>query len=386
MTRIILFGILLSIPCSLTAANDDQPNLTKESDPKQCSPNDKDDVVVERYPDDRVKTERQVTLDENENFISHGEFRSYMQNGHLAGVGRFDMGKKVGEWTRIFSEGESKVVTQNATSEFIAPFTSTATFCDDVLHGNWTIVDGEGRPLIHWQFLNGHQHGQWTWFNVDGSTRKQITFEDGQIVGEIVASSDKKHVEVLARYIEGRELVKQSSWHSEGVQKSFEGFVLKPREITAVHVDWWDGNIETKLVGTEGDCDRHGAWQFWYANGSPQLQGTYDRGIPVGRFVWWHANGQKQMEGDYVDGRMHGNWQMWHANGTQRCVGDFAAGKRAGHWISWHNNGMRKMDATYSSDGILSEASFWNSDGRRLNFDIAELASLNSEDGTPSRK
>ena len=111
-----------------------------------------DEVVVERYPDNSVKIERQVTLDENENFVSHGVFKAYMSDGRFIGMGHYEMGKKNGKWTRIYTDRESDIIAQHATSGFTAPFTSSATFRDDLLHGNWAVTDSESRPLIHWQF------------------------------------------------------------------------------------------------------------------------------------------------------------------------------------------------------------------------------------------
>jgi antitoxin component YwqK of YwqJK toxin-antitoxin module len=350
----------------------------------QRGPND--EVVVERYPDNSVKIEHEVTLDENEDFVSHGAFKAYMPDGSFIGMGRFEMGKKNGEWTRIYTDRESDIIAQNVTSGFTAPFNSSATFRDDLLHGDWAITDSEGRPLFHWQFSDGRRHGQWSWFDADGSTRKQIAYDQGQIVGDVVASSGKNHLEVLERYIDGRLLVHDVTWYSKGKRKKSEGYILKPLKIVKVHVDWWHGKIETQLISTQDNADRHGSWQFWHANGTPLMQGTYDHGVETGHFVWWHDNAQKQAEGLYVAGKMQGFWQMWHSNGGRQTAGNYSDGQREGLWISWRENGMRKMDATYSEGSMLTQARTWDAQGRRLLAGIAERTTHpDSENARPIR-
>ncbi len=396
MNRTILSMFALSLTVmyvpmvGATAEEPAEVPVVAETANTNGQPGQNNEVVIERYPDNSVKTECQVTLDDNEDFVSHGVFKAYMPDGRILGMGHYKMGKKNGEWARSYSDRKSDIIAQNATSGFTAPFNSSATFRDDLLHGDWTIADNEGRALIHWQFSEGHRHGQWSWFNTDGSTRKQITYDRDQIVGDIVASSDKDQLNVLARYIDGRLLVHDVTWFSKGKgkrkQKKSEGHVLNPLEITKVQVDWWNGKIETQLVSTQGNTDRHGVWQYWYANGTPRQQGTYDHGVEVGQFAWWHKNGQKMTEGLYVAGKMQGPWRMWHANGGRQSAGNYSDGQREGLWISWHENGMRKMDATYSESSLLTQARNWDTQGQRMPVELAEsITRPDSKDANPIR-
>ncbi len=388
--RILALGLAALYAPLAVAAEEDAANATVVVEDTQLEGERRqaNEVVIERYADNRVKIERHVTLDENEDFVSHGVFAAYAPDGRTIGRGLYEMGKKNGQWTRVYADRKFDIIAQNATAEFTAPFTSSTTFRDGLLHGDWTITDSEGRPLFQWQFVEGRRHGQWSWFDTDGSTRKQITYDQGQIVGDIVASSGKDNLDVLARYIDGRELVHDVTWHARGrgKRKKSEGYILKPLETTQVDVDWWNGKIETQLVSTQGSADRHGVWQFWHANGTPQLQGTYDHGVEIGQFVWWHDNGQKKAEGSYVAGKMQGYWQMWYPNGGRQCFGNYHDGLREGLWISWHENGMRKMDATYAENSMLTQARIWDAQGQRLITDNGEwMTRADSEDEKPIR-
>ncbi len=319
-------------------------------------------TVVDRYPNGKVKISRQVALDQDDNFVSHGEYTVHAPDGSIQGGGQYHLGRKTGEWTRVFKTAVP-VVSQNVIRGFTAPYTSVAIFKDDQLNGDWTITDGKKRPIVLWQFADGKREGQWLWFNPDGSTRKQVHFKNGQIIDDIVASNGKEEVKILVSYIDGRELTKHLSRYSPRQIKS-EGFLLKPKEQTTVDVDWWNGILSEEVVGTTGEIARHGEWRFYHPNGKVQMEGTYDRGKETGRFVWYHENGQKSSEGDYYNGKKQGRWEGWYASGARKTAGVCVDGEHDGLWMSWHENGMPKLQAKYSKGTIVSSKS-WDEKGQR---------------------
>ncbi|MCA9264136.1 MAG: toxin-antitoxin system YwqK family antitoxin [Planctomycetales bacterium] len=334
---------------------------------------DEGEVVTERYPDGQVRAEIQVALDHNENFVYHGACRVYSTNGKIIGAGRYQYGKKNGEWSRTLWAKDSQVIAENATKGFAEPFTSNAVFQDDQLQGEWTITDNGNRPLIYWQFAEGRPHGQWIWFNPDGSTRKQMQFDQGQVVNDIVGASGNGKLKVLSRYIDGRELVREVSWYTRGRKMQFEGETLKPREVTKHDIDWWNGSVQQHVVKHEGNSDRHGEWRFWHENGKLKMQGSYNRGQENGHFTWWHENGEKASEGDYVAGKMQGEWSTWYANGERKSSGQYVNGQREDLWMCWHENGMPKLHATYARGIALDDARKWDENGRRVPADLASL-------------
>lgn len=320
-------------------------------------------VVSERYPNGKPKITREVALDNDDNFVSHGEYTVFTPGGGIVGGGQYHMGRKTGKWTRTYENG-APVLTEHAAGGFVGPFTSTATFKHDRLHGDWSISDSKKRPVVLWQFSEGDREGQWLWFNPDGTTRKQIHYKEGQIAGDIVAAGGEDDVEVLTTFVEGRELTKHLARYSVRQVKS-EGFLLKPREVTRVSVDWWAGEMASKVVSREGDLDRHGAWRFLYPNGKVRMEGTYDRGKETGLHVWYHENGQKSSEGYFYDGKKQGRWEMWYANGARKTAGVCVDGEHDGIWMSWHENGMPKLQAHYVN-GQVSESKSWNNSGKRI--------------------
>jgi antitoxin component YwqK of YwqJK toxin-antitoxin module len=338
-------------------------------------------VVVERYPSGRVKTERQVALDAAGNFVNHGEYRAFNEEGRLIGAGTYNYGKREGEWAREYQPKECQILTENPTEDFAGPFTSTATFHNDQLHGEWTITDAKNRPLILWQFANGERHGQAIWFNADGSTRRQMQYSRDQIVSNMVATGAKNEMQVAAEYVDGRELVREVSRFSNQKKVKSEGYVLKPRETSKTTYKWWEGRIDTEVVAKEGSRDRHGEWRFWHENGNLEMQGNYERGEQTGRFVWWHENGQKLAEGEYVQGKMQGPWQTYYSNGSRKSAGQFVDGSRHGTWMSWHENGMPKLQASYDSGTMMVAARKWDETGRLIEGNAALASTQEIEDG-----
>lgn len=342
------------------------------------------EIVTERYPDGRVSVERQVVLNDDEDFVNHGNFAAYARDGSILGTGQYDMGQKTGEWTRSFAKGECQAITPNDAKGFTPPFTSVAAFQNDHLHGDWSIADEKGRTVVHWQFENGQRHGQWSWFNADGTIREQMTFANNQIASDIVASEGKEKFKVIARYVDGRELVHKVDRYQDRGAKRSEGHVLKPRVHEETTVDWWSGVIETRVAKTEGTEDLHGEWRFWHPNGKIAMQGTYEFGKQVGTAVWWHENGQIKSQGQYVEGAQHGDWITSYANGQRHSVGQYVAGKQDGKWISWHENGMRKSEETFRLGKVEGLRRAWAADGRRLRENTAQ-AKLPDVDDTKLR-
>lgn len=367
------------------ASSDTQAPVTSSKDVQSnLAPQKTDELVVERYANGKVKIERQVTLNDHEDFVNNGLFRAFDPNGNSIGTGNYRMGKRYGQWERVFRRVEGNVLSKNAGKGFVAPFTSIASFDDGQLDGDWTITDSKDHVVVQWHFVHGRREGAWIWFNPDGSIRRQVTYENGRVAGDMVASDGKDKFKVIQPYLDGRELVPAVESYGQR-KKRFEGHYLNPRKITEVHVDWWNGSIETKVVRTEEQKDRHGQWRFWYSNGQLSKQGTYDRGKRVGMFTWWHSNGRKKAEGVYVDDQPSGLWQTWHPSGARRSYGEYTDGKRTGRWLTWHENGMRQFEGQYAGGTLSEPARIWDAQGKRVHASSEKAQQTAGPKEQPSR-
>ena len=326
--------------------------------------NDDQETIVERDAAGRIRLEREVALDQNENFVNHGIYNIYDEAGLIVGGGEYAWGQKNGPWKRVYKTQQEAPVLMQFGQGFTGPFVSEANFTDDKLDGVWFVTDKTGRIVFHWEFANGVRHGVSTWFDARGNTRQQIRYDNDQVDSDVISIIGKEQ-KILQRYIYGRKLVPDVEKFANGRVKR-QGHVLMPKEVTRINVDWWNAEAQETFIRKSGEMVRHGEFKFWYANGRPQLTGAYNVGREIDDFVWYYDNGLKQTEGSYTDGLRDGTWSEWYANGAAKGTGVYTDGVRVGPWRSWHENGMRRRDASFQAGEQIGAVRTWDAKGRRL--------------------
>src|SRR5947207_2649855 len=58
------------------------------------------ELVRERYLDGKVRVERQVTLNNEGNYVNHGTWKMYSPTGDVVAEGQYNFGERNGMWTR----------------------------------------------------------------------------------------------------------------------------------------------------------------------------------------------------------------------------------------------------------------------------------------------
>ena len=142
-------GLQLRVPQSFSSASS-AAQLDEHGTPAACAVQAYDEVEVirERYPDGKIKIERQVTLDADGNYVNHGPWKLYSPSEIIIAEGQYDMGKRVGNWTRWLGKNDSKVFAQQPFKSFKPPFASQATFTDGVMDGEWLVVDADNNKML----------------------------------------------------------------------------------------------------------------------------------------------------------------------------------------------------------------------------------------------
>lgn len=79
------------------------------------------ETIKERYDNGRVKIQREVIQDDNDNYVNHGAWTMFDPRGRKIAEGRFQHGERQGLWTRWLFPGDSKMLTQNPYKEFPSP-------------------------------------------------------------------------------------------------------------------------------------------------------------------------------------------------------------------------------------------------------------------------
>jgi antitoxin component YwqK of YwqJK toxin-antitoxin module len=295
------------------------------------------EVITERYSNRKIKIERHVTQDSDRNFANHGPWIMYASDGTLIAKGRYEFGKRQGEWQRLYDSKDERVVGKFA-KQFSAPFIGIAYFVDDKLHGTWKIVDGQQRDVRSWEFKHGRPDGSAITYFPNGRKQSEMTFVDGTLDGAVTEWDSIGNVVKKTEYKDGRSTTPYVKKYPSGA-KQHEGQYLGPKQVIKTEVDFWAGVVEPQVIKKEGSPRRHGKWTEYYEHGGKKFEGEFDEDQPIGLHVWWYPNGQKIAEGRFDAGKAHGHWTWWHENGQKQKDGQFQLGVQTGTWVHWKVDG-----------------------------------------------
>jgi len=303
------------------------------------------EVVRERHENRRIKTEREVVQDQDQNYINHGKWKMWDARGNVVMEGRYKHNERDGVWTRLYQTRETKLLNIAPFNRGQIPLVSQANFKDGKLHGKWVIYDAHKRKLSEWEFIDGKRHGRSTWWYLSGAKMREITYEDSTING-LVYEWDRTGTQVTKdKYVDGRRLdTKQETLRNK--TKKSEGTVLYPQLVLDKPDDWLECTLATYTQ--EGDPVKHGVWTSWYPHGQRKLEGEYANDVPTGEFTWWHQNGQKSLKAAYRSGKKHGTWTWWHPNGLKSIQGDYVHDTPNGNWLWWNETGKVVQRADFN--------------------------------------
>ena len=71
-------------------------------------------LFANALPNGNVKIEREVTTDADGNYVNHGAWRMWDDAGKLVAEGRYEMGRRSGQWTRWWDRDESPLLGERA--------------------------------------------------------------------------------------------------------------------------------------------------------------------------------------------------------------------------------------------------------------------------------
>lgn len=313
------------------------------------------EVIRERYANGNVRVERCVILDSDKNYVNHGAWKMFATNGDVIAEGQYDMGKRIGMWTRYVGRNDSAVFNDQPYNKFKAPFISQANFANGVIDGEWLIEDADKRKVVQITFKNGERHGPSIAWLPNGKMYRQATYDEGVPVGDVLEINNKNgEFERSASYVDGRKVVNKTAYFPGTRNKKSEATYLAATTVKKSADDFW--NVHFATYTSQGKDLRHGAWKEWYANGKPLQEGYYQNDKKSGTFVFWHENGQIAVTGEYKDDVPQGMWVWYHENGLKSAIGKYQDGAYIGEWRWWNEDGRISKRKTYTgAEGITSQ-------------------------------
>jgi antitoxin component YwqK of YwqJK toxin-antitoxin module len=324
-----------------------------------AQPYDTVEVVRERYPDGKVKIERQVTLDNEGNYVNHGTWKVFSPTETVIAEGQYDLGKRIGSWTRWLGKNDSPIFGQAPFNRFKPPFASQAVFTNGVMDGEWMVVDADNNKMLQVSLSNGKRNGLVLTYLPTGKVFRQASYDQGVPVGDVLEADAKTgELKRVATYIDGRRIVTKTAFYKNNTkqrrpqdkkaleQKKSEEMYLAATTVEKKADNFW--NVELAEYATEGEDIHHGPSKMWFASGKVQVEGFYQHGKRSGTFTYWYANGQVAATGEFADDLPSDVWVWWHENGQKAAVGKYDAGKLVDDWRWWSDDGKLANEKTYN--------------------------------------
>ncbi len=354
---LLVCSLSLSIPQTLHSQElrsllfDDDESVSLPASPKSTlelgdiskpqsfsAPSMATETIRERYKDGKIRIERQVTLDGDQNYVNHGNYTEWSPKGDIVATGTYDMGKRQGAWVKFHQSKDAALFTSQPYARFKAPFQSSVEFKDDKMHGLWTITDADQRVVSQIQLEAGIRNGKATWFHANGQTLYQADYQDGILNGIYLEKTADGKIVRQDSYVDGRRTESAKEYYPSKTLKSEMSF-LSPPQIVVTKDDWDASKLAT--YSSTGEKVKHGSYRTYFDNGQVMTAGTYNRGVLTGTFESWHANGEKAVSGSYVDGSQDGTWNWWHENGMRKATATYKQGKADGEVLAWSETGKR---------------------------------------------
>ncbi len=359
--RVLSAALALGCP---SATHGDEPTPTPSAATSKddsyyaessASEDAKGETFQERFPSGAVKIDRHVVQDAEGNYVNHGLWSQYDEQGHVVARGEFKWGQRHGVWSRVHRPTGKDLFSRPEYKGFQPPFVSEATFDHGQLHGLWTVYDARDRKASEFAFERGRRQGKSTWFVPSGRKVREENYHHDFLEGERLEWNAQNQVTSRRTFKNGRELAKKSKVYKPGVLET-EAVYLLARKTAEVEYDWWNGQILEKPAGKDQVDQRHGPFVAWHPNGQKKLEGRYEDDRPVGKFVWWYDNGQKAIEGQYEAGLQAGDWVWWHANGQKALQGGYQTGAEYGKWTWWKTDGQVNNAMHFSEQEVSAVA------------------------------
>ncbi len=353
MLRILTSSAVVIVTVSLTVrAQESVPSVVVVAPPTETSVVALDqpplqapkggELIRQRFPNGSIQIERWVIESESGDFINHGTFVEYGQDGNELRSGAYRDGKRDGAWQQTITTAQVAQLAGPVPAGFQAPYQSSATFQAGQLHGVWTCTDANDLAVFEWRFRQGKRHGNSQWFDSHGTVIQQISYVDNLAHGLAKLRAEDSVEPRPVQFEHGRHPTQVDNWFplENGQQRRLQSqdwyLTFGPHNLQS-H-DWLNSRL-TQQPEHSHKKTRHGKSITFYPNGQRESEGQYVNGQRVGTFVWWYANGQQRTVGEYQDDREHGQWTWWHKNGMKEARGEFLAGEKVANWSLWDAEG-----------------------------------------------
>ena len=228
----------------------------------------------------------------NEDGKLHGESISYYQDESVVEQGNYKNGKKDGEWIFRGENGAYQIFN----------------YKNDKKIGEWKSYDEEGR-LIYEGVIDKTTVG----YHLNGSIYEVIEYNNAVISSRRRYTPDSEVMVLEEKYKNGNK-AKVMEWYDTGELK-FQ-CEYKGESKNGTEISWYKNSNKWKLIEYKNN-KKHGKIEEFFSNGNFKLRSTYVDGLLSGQYREWFKNNQIRSKGKMVDGKMTGKWTFLYHNGQK---------------------------------------------------------------------
>ncbi|MFT4540035.1 MAG: antitoxin component YwqK of YwqJK toxin-antitoxin module/lysophospholipase L1-like esterase [Planctomycetota bacterium] len=180
--------------------------------------------------------------------------------------------------------------------------------------GKYAKYADDGSVELRGEYLDGFQHGEWTYFHANGKQRARGEWKVGE---------------------------RQGDWR------------------------WWYADGKDQKRGSYVDGQEEGEWEEWYPDGGPRLTNVWSDGVPEGRWQQWHPDGKPSSDGERKAGQMDGKWTTWYPGGQMEQRLTYDNGQPKGKGRRWHETGVLAWEGRFENGLREGEFTYWDKAGRK---------------------
>lgn len=168
-------------------------------------------TVRETFPDQKIRVQRTVKYFSDNSMVNHGPYTEWHPNGQKFCEGRYEDGKRIGQWVYYYEDGTKAKM---------------GTYQDGQLDGVWTYwaAGQSDKPVRQEQYRAGRRHGQWLYWNEQGQKVREENYADNQIEGPVIEWYPNGQMKSQIHYKQGRPDGKAISWDEQGRKLSERTF------------------------------------------------------------------------------------------------------------------------------------------------------------------
>lgn len=205
---------------SAAGANDDAATIQRYTGPPlflddvdappPASPVEKR-VDSDKYPDGKIRYERQVARYSDDSYVADGFHREFYPNGQKFVEGQFVKGKQDGDWVYYFDNGKVQ---------------RTVHFTAGKPDGSWDVFNAEGVVIAKRGFKDGKRDGTWVVYDDTGKLPlREEVYDEGKADGTWKVYYPSGQIKTEIGIKQGVRSGPYSEWDEKGTKRAELTFV-----------------------------------------------------------------------------------------------------------------------------------------------------------------